>query len=415
MIFRTSPCWACPSSPPTAAAATPGSDAATKSQVNWQTRLCTAVALTACPDPIVLRRRAVPCRAHSRPYPTVVRQRAVPILLKGFGSTDLAHRLAARAKEREGVRATAADSALAQLELPEASVPWALRSGVAAWRGSARSIVLSETCVTVPLARWADHPRGRLVALSERHPQQVDAGYSELEKLPGGNESAVRTVGGLSWADMGKRKFLIEVDGHGYQASLAAKMMLRSAVLTQASGWRLWYEALLRDGVHVVRVAPNLSNLLERLAWLRCDDARARAIGERGARWIRRLLAENSLVHYVTLILRRYRTLFAPRAGAPPSLDALFGVLCAGRTCKHYTAAAPPQQFPKKAERAAKSDSLSSDAVIASCPTAHRGDGSVRECQRWCRAEDRRDHCTWCRCATCAFCAAGGAARTSKG
>ena len=345
-----------------------------------------------------------------------VRRPAVPILLKGFGSTDLAHRLAARAREREGVRATAADGdAPAPLELVEARTPWAERSGVAAWRGSARSIVPGETCVTVPLARWADHPRGRLVALSERHPGQLDAGYSELEKLPGGNESAVRTVGGLAWSDMGRRKYLVEVDGHGYQASLAAKMMLRSAVLAQASGWRLWYEPLLRDGTHVVRVAADLANLLERLAWLRRDDARARAIGERGARWIRRLLAEDNIVHYVTLILQRYRALFAPRPGAPPRLDAIFSGLCNGRTCKHYTAAAPPQQFPKKAERAAKAEALSSDAVIARCPTAHRGDGSARECQRWCRAEDRRDHCTWCRCATCAFCAAGGGARSSKG
>ena len=50
------------------------------------------------------------------------------------------------------------------------------------------------------------------------------------------------------------------------RASLAAKMLLRSAVLSQASGWRLWYEPLLRDLEHVVFVRPDLSDLLARLA-----------------------------------------------------------------------------------------------------------------------------------------------------
>ena len=44
---------------------------------------------------------------------------------------------------------------------------------------------------------------------------------------------------------MGRRKYLVEVDGHGYQASLAAKLLLRSAVLSQSSGWRLWCDPLL--------------------------------------------------------------------------------------------------------------------------------------------------------------------------
>ena len=58
---------------------------------------------------------------------------------------------------------------------------------------------------------------GQAVALSARVPEAVDAGYSELEKLPGGNTSAVRVVRGLSWSELGRQKFLIEVDGHGYQ------------------------------------------------------------------------------------------------------------------------------------------------------------------------------------------------------
>ena len=42
---------------------------------------------------------------------------------------------------------------------------------------------------------------------------------------------------------------------------------------------------------------------------------------------------------------------------------------------------------------------------VVSCPTGHRGDSSRRMCDRWCAPKDARVHCSWCRCADCAFCA----------
>mmetsp|Transcript_32031 Transcript_32031/g.73325 ORF Transcript_32031/g.73325 Transcript_32031/m.73325 type:complete len:117 (+) Transcript_32031:181-531(+) len=102
-------------------------------------------------------------------------------------------------------------------------------------------------------------------------------------------------------------------------------------------------------------------------------------------------------------VLLRYHRLFTSEP--PPAQEALFRSLCsARRTCKFFTAEAPPKLFAKKADSAAALEALSSDAVIDSCPTSHRGDGSTRQCQSWCRALDKRDHCTWCRCATCSFC-----------
>ncbi len=47
----------------------------------------------------------------------------------------------------------------------------------------------------------------------------------------------------MAWSEQAAFKYLIEVDGHGYQASLAAKLLLGSAVVTQRSHWRLWSQA----------------------------------------------------------------------------------------------------------------------------------------------------------------------------
>ena len=66
------------------------------------------------------------------------------------------------------------------------------------------------------IVQWSNPNENEGVVFA-RVPEAVDAGYSELEKLPGGNTSAVRVVRGLSWSELGRQKFLIEVDGHGYQ------------------------------------------------------------------------------------------------------------------------------------------------------------------------------------------------------
>lgn len=82
-----------------------------------------------------------------------------------------------------------------------------------------------------------------------------------MEPWTGGNTSEVLTKRGISWMEMGSRKYLIEVDGHGYQASLAAKMLLRSVVLSQSSGWRLWYEPFLTNMTHLVSATVSKSRM----------------------------------------------------------------------------------------------------------------------------------------------------------
>ena len=180
---------------------------------------------------------------------------AVPILLKGFGTTDLERWLAS---SRAG----------AQLA-KEGTPPWRERISAGVWRGSSRSVLPGETCAEVPdFTAWHRHPRGRLVALAASHPNLIDAGYTELEKLPGMNATPVPLRSPVKWDALRQYKYQIEVDGHGYQASLLAKMLVGSAVVVQASHWPLWFDPALRDGVHVVRTRPDLSDLPQKLRWL---------------------------------------------------------------------------------------------------------------------------------------------------
>ena len=326
---------------------------------------------------------------------------AVPILLKGFGTTDLE-------------KWYASSRSAAQLA-KHATPPWHERVAAGVWRGSSRSVLPEETCSAVPdFTKWENHPRGKLVSLAALHPSVINAGYTELEKLPGGNTTPVALSRPLRWDDLRRFKYQIEVDGHGYQASLLAKMLLGSVVVTQRSHWRLWFQDALESGVHAVRTRSDLSDLPEKLGWLRSNDQRAQAIARRGNALARALLDPDNLVAHMAALLERYRTLFLDE---PPQLDALFHSLCSSgeRSCSVYNRSAPPPRFARISEHRhgnpRASGSFASGRLGGTvgterirCPTPHFADASLLRCDRWCERRQHREHCTWCKCGSCDFC-----------
>lgn len=432
---------------------------------------------------------------------------AVPIPLKGFGTTDLEHRLASNTKREPVQYPRHHPPPVRQLRQPEQSmtehgrgsymgwpavnVSWRERSPLCVWRGSARLVTSGETCsATARMDMWSRHPRGRLVALSREHPQLLDAGYSSLEKLrtghnaskdassttrlrnhhvrpsptpPAASNSLLRPP--MGWYEQAKHRCLIEMDGHGYQGSLAAKMLTGAAVISQASQWPLWFQfpPLLQHKRHYLVVpsppppgaAEHGSNLLgtsayevgilRAMRWVHENENAAHAMAKRGVARILSLLAPGHLIGYVAGLLLRYRRLFA---GLDPSevvvpcekrlLD-LRSELCGDRgehgatrarfVCRRYNTSAPPPRF---AAREAKSKAeekrgwegkpeshlppLRTAAQLrhrlpSTCPAAGRyGDSPSRRCDRWC---ERVEHCSWCKCALCPICASGGGTRTT--
>ena len=330
---------------------------------------------------------------------------AVPILLKGFGTTDLE-------------RWMTSHRASAQLQR-HATPPWSQRIAMGVWRGSSRTVLPSETCSAVPdFTNWEAHPRGRLVSLAQRHPSLIDAGYTELEKLPGGNSTPVPLRATLRWDDLRRYKYQIEVDGHGYQASLMAKMLVGSVAITQQSHWRLWFQDALVSGRDVIQVRSDLRDLPEKIAWLRENDEQAQSIAARGRRTVHALLKPENLIGHVARLLARYKTLFAEPGlfvDSPPSLDGLFASLCSdgSRKCSVYNASSPPPRFANLAEHRHSKEQRTSTAVERiRCPTAHFSDSRVLRCDKWCRRSSMREHCTWCKCGGGDFC--GGRAGSSQ-
>ena len=256
----------------------------------------------------------------------------VPFPVKGFGALDLLEKLK-----------HAGDGWRREL------VPWTRRERRALWRGCSRRFS-ADSCVPSG-ANWSLHPRSRLVALGAREPTLLDAAFTahdqHMPRRLGAQLSGGRPLAApMPFTRMSAYRYLLAVDGHGWQASLASKLMLGSVVISVRSRFALWFEGLLRHDEHVVRVSPSLADLPAAVRGLQADDAAARRIARRGAALIELLLTERHLVGYVRQLLERYATHFVSETAAAPSALRLYHSLCRERQrffCTHSWPGRPPQ------------------------------------------------------------------------
>jgi hypothetical protein len=163
------------------------------------------------------------------------------------------------------------------------AVAWDQRRNVAFWRGATTGVRNGAD------ASWRFLPRAQLCMMAQTNPGRIDSGFSNVvQLLPGeGNEiEAANLVRGFSpFEEFARYKYQIDIDGNtNAWAGLFQKLLTGSPVLKVASpgGYRQWYYDRLVPWRNYVPVAPDMSDLVEKIEWLRADDQRARAIGEAG-------------------------------------------------------------------------------------------------------------------------------------
>jgi len=101
------------------------------------------------------------------------------------------------------------------------------------------------------------------------------------------------------------RKYALDIDGHSNSwQNLIVRLHLGCCVLKVASrcGFRQWYYDRLKPWEHYVPVAADLSDLLEKIDWVRTNDHEAEQIAQRGQAFARSLTWEAVEAEAVELI-----------------------------------------------------------------------------------------------------------------
>lgn len=187
-----------------------------------------------------------------------------------------------------------------QIDRAASRWPWADRQRIAFWRGATTGGMFDQP-------EWATIPRARLVALSRTNPDVVNARFTRL--IQGAESNAALRVGDwsapeVSPVDSVAYRYLVDVDGNSTSWS-RLRWLLRSGslVLKQESEHEQWYYPQLVPWRHFLPVAPDLSDLLDRVAWARAHDAEAQAIAEEGRRFALQRLERPKAFHHLLAVL----------------------------------------------------------------------------------------------------------------
>jgi hypothetical protein len=187
----------------------------------------------------------------------------------------------------------------------EHPVPWERRRPVAMWRGATTGIP------TRP-GDWRSLERVRLcqMARSCSCPDFFDVGLSSVIQFP--NPAIVDEIKSsglmapfipaLQWNEF---KYLIDIDGNSSPwSNLFQRLLTGSTVLKVESsrGLQQWYYDSLKPWVNYVPISCSLTDLADKVAWLRRHDNVAQAIGEAGRQLAMTLSYERELDRAVPVI-----------------------------------------------------------------------------------------------------------------
>ena len=163
----------------------------------------------------------------------------------------------------------------------EHAVPWDERRPVAFWRGT--------TTGRCAPGEWRTLDRVRLCELGAAHPDLFDVGISDVVQLNEADTAAVRASSLMRPfvpdTEFIRYRWQIDIDGNSNAwPGMFLKLLSGSPVLKVASrgGYRQWYYDRLVPGVNFVPVATDLSDLVEKVRWLKANAAEARRIGTAG-------------------------------------------------------------------------------------------------------------------------------------
>jgi hypothetical protein len=150
----------------------------------------------------------------------------------------------------------------------------------------------------------------RVCYISRANPDIIDAGITSIVEITDPSlRHALQSPGMLRpyvpREAFRRYRYQIDIDGNSNSWSgLFTKLLTGSPVLKVASGpgFRQWYYDHLKPWSNYVPVAANLTDLVEKVEWLRAHDEAARRIGEAGRDLAEALSDKQEIIRAVPVI-----------------------------------------------------------------------------------------------------------------
>jgi hypothetical protein len=110
----------------------------------------------------------------------------------------------------------------------------------------------------------------------------------------------VSLVNKLSKQQQSQYKYVFELEGNVAAHRIASDMLFGSVPLIVESGYRLWFEHLLKPYVHYIPIKSDFSDLKETLLWCHNHDEECQQIGKNARQFALDILKKDVIVNIFT-------------------------------------------------------------------------------------------------------------------
>jgi hypothetical protein len=198
---------------------------------------------------------------------------------------------------------------------------WKRKKSIAIWRGSSTGAgITSSTNARVKLVDFARNQQliGVLCIDAEitrwnLRPRKIQ--NSNFVEVPFyGDRVAGRR---LTWNQMNRYKYRINIGGHTAAYRLGAELGCGSVLLIVDCPYKLWFQKYLVEGVHYIQVNEDLSNLVERIEWLKTHDKEALQIARSAVKFYKEYLGKSGILRYLANTLSKLSVVVGPPDPTP--------------------------------------------------------------------------------------------------
>jgi len=181
------------------------------------------------------------------------------------------------------------------------NINWNDKIEIAFFRGSATGCYFDDR-----------NPRIKVHRLSQKYPDILDAGiifFANRDKIENGvithhkmyNNSDIILKKLVPMIEQAKYKYIINIKGNSAAYRLPYLFYLKSVVIIVETKYKLWFENLLVPFEHYIPVKEDLSDLIEKINWLKQNDNKAKEIATNGYNLVKNYIHnKNNIFDYLT-------------------------------------------------------------------------------------------------------------------
>jgi len=94
-------------------------------------------------------------------------------------------------------------------------------------------------------------------------------------------------------------KYILNIDGHVSAFRLSYELCMNSVILLVKSPYSMWYSHLLKENVHYIPIAEDLSDLIEKIKWCKKNDKKCKKIASNALEFYKEHIHKKGIFRYL--------------------------------------------------------------------------------------------------------------------